>query len=249
MVAEFAPQQIDLGRIFTLTAVAQSSGFTAQTAFKDANAKLSLSVTGNGKVDSSPSGIDNCRSTSSTNACFENYTITTPALNVTLNPTADSGSVFVGWGGACSGAGSCIVAMDADKTVTATFIAAATTTTTSISAPTITYNANGSVTVTVSSPVGTPTGNVSLAVDGGTPVSKVLSGGSAIFTSTDIAALTSPNAGDHSLSANYSAQGNFAASSATGNLHVNKASSTTVVTFETGPYTYRGTAFTATAPT
>jgi hypothetical protein len=72
MVAEFAPQQIDLGRIFTLTAIAQSSGFTAQTAFKDANAKLSLSVTGNGKVDSSPSGIDNCRSTSSTNSCFEN---------------------------------------------------------------------------------------------------------------------------------------------------------------------------------
>jgi hypothetical protein len=36
VTAEFAPQQIDLGRIFTLTGIGQSSGFTAQTAFKDA---------------------------------------------------------------------------------------------------------------------------------------------------------------------------------------------------------------------
>ena len=36
VVAEFAPQQIDLGRIFTLSAIGQTSGFTAQTAFKDA---------------------------------------------------------------------------------------------------------------------------------------------------------------------------------------------------------------------
>ena len=36
VTAGFAPQQIDLGRIFTLTAIGQSSGFTAQTAFKDA---------------------------------------------------------------------------------------------------------------------------------------------------------------------------------------------------------------------
>ena len=35
VAAEFAPQEIDLGRIFTLTAIGQSSGFTAQTAFKD----------------------------------------------------------------------------------------------------------------------------------------------------------------------------------------------------------------------
>jgi hypothetical protein len=36
VTADFAPQQIDLGRIFTVTATGQSSGFTAQTAFKDA---------------------------------------------------------------------------------------------------------------------------------------------------------------------------------------------------------------------
>jgi hypothetical protein len=35
VTAEFAPQDIDLGRVFTLTAIGQSSGFVAQTAFKD----------------------------------------------------------------------------------------------------------------------------------------------------------------------------------------------------------------------
>src|SRR5690348_4009534 len=41
---------------------------------------------------------------------------------------------------------------------------------TAISAPTVTYNSNGTVNVFVSSPYGTPTGNVSLSVDGGTAV-------------------------------------------------------------------------------
>ena len=35
VAADFAPQVIDLDRIFTLTAIGQFSGFTAQTAFKD----------------------------------------------------------------------------------------------------------------------------------------------------------------------------------------------------------------------
>jgi hypothetical protein len=45
VTAEFAPQEIDLGRIFTLTAIGQTSGFTAQTAFKDARLNT-ISVTG-----------------------------------------------------------------------------------------------------------------------------------------------------------------------------------------------------------
>ncbi len=87
----------------------------------------------------------------------------------------------------------------------------------SISAPTITYNANGSVTISVTSSAGTVTGNVSLSVDGGAATTQPLSNGSSVFT------LTSPNAGDHSLSATFAAQGNFDASSASGNLHVNPA--------------------------
>src|SRR5262249_36895764 len=112
-------------------------------------------------------------------------------------------------------------------------------TTTSINAPAITYNANGTVTVTVRSGSGTPTGNVSLSVDGGTAAPKALISGSATFTNTDIAALASPSAGDHSLSASYAAQGSFLASSATDNLHVDKATSTTTVTCPTN-VTYSG---------
>ena len=44
VTAEFAPQEIDLGRIFTLTAIGQSSGFTAQTTFHDANKNLSAAT-------------------------------------------------------------------------------------------------------------------------------------------------------------------------------------------------------------
>jgi hypothetical protein len=262
VTAEFAPQEIDLGRIFILTAIGQSSGFTAQTAFKDnKNLTVTKAGSGSGTITSTPSGASgsangnsiNCNSScSSQTLAFDNLD------TVTLTAVPASGSVFLGWNvvggasslspGCTSGATTCRFNMNNNAiSVTATFNAAAATTTISISAPTITYNTNGSVTVDVSATVGTPTGNVTLAVDGGTPVSKLLSGGSAIFTSSDISALASPNAGDHSLSANYAAQGNFTASSATGNLHVNKASSTTTVTFEAGPYTYRGTAFTATA--
>src|SRR5439155_13730587 len=99
----------------------------------------------------------------------------------------------------------------AASSATGTLHVNAAATTTAISAPTITYNANGSVTVTVSSGAGTPTGNVTLSVDGGTAVSKALASGSASFTNTDIAALTSPSAGDHSLNASYARQGEHTA--------------------------------------
>lgn len=42
---------------------------------------------------------------------------------VTLTATANPGSIFAGWSGACSGTGSCVLTMNADKAVTATFTA------------------------------------------------------------------------------------------------------------------------------
>jgi hypothetical protein len=42
---------------------------------------------------------------------------------VTLTANANTGSTFTGWSGACGGTGNCIVTMDADKMVTATFSA------------------------------------------------------------------------------------------------------------------------------
>ncbi len=108
-------------------------------------------------------------------------------------------------------------------------------TSTSISAPAITYGADGIVTVTVAaqdSSAGTPTGSVALSVDGGAASSQSLVNGSATFT------IINPNAGDHSLSASYAAQNNFNASSATGNLHVNQAVAT--LSFGTLTFTFDG---------
>ena len=44
--------------------------------------------------------------------------------SVTLTATASGDwSTFIGWGGACSGTGSCVVGMDQARTVTAAFVA------------------------------------------------------------------------------------------------------------------------------
>jgi hypothetical protein len=74
---------------------------------------LTKAGTGNGTVSSSPTGI-NCGST-----CSSNYDYNT---SVTLTAAPSAGSTFTGWsGGGCSGTGSCVVTMDAAKSVTATF--------------------------------------------------------------------------------------------------------------------------------
>jgi hypothetical protein len=76
------------------------------------NVALSVSVTGSGTVTSSPAGI-NCPST-----CSANFA---SATQVTLTATPANGWGFSGWGGACSGAGSCVVTMNGAQSVTATF--------------------------------------------------------------------------------------------------------------------------------
>jgi Divergent InlB B-repeat domain len=67
---------------------------------------------GSGSVSSSPAGID-CGATCS--ASFAQGTV------VTLTATAAAGSTFTGWSGDCTGTGTCIVTMDQDRAVTATF--------------------------------------------------------------------------------------------------------------------------------
>lgn len=67
---------------------------------------------GSGTVTSTPVGIV-CGAT-----CSAGFTSGT---NVTLTATPETGSAFIGWSGACSGAGTCTVTMDAAKNVTATF--------------------------------------------------------------------------------------------------------------------------------
>jgi Divergent InlB B-repeat domain/IPT/TIG domain len=74
---------------------------------------VSKAGSGAGSVISSPAGIK-CGVTCS--ASFNE------GSSVTLTATASSGSTFAGWGGACGGtASSCVVSIDAAKSVTATF--------------------------------------------------------------------------------------------------------------------------------
>ena len=94
---------------------------------------LTVSVTGNGNVVSSPTGI-NCG-----NDCFHEYQ---HGQNVTLTATPDDGFVFVGWGGDCSGTSSCSVPMNTTRTATAEFREA----TTETFDLTVTSGANGSIT-------------------------------------------------------------------------------------------------------
>lgn len=90
-------------------------------------------------------------------------------------------------------------------------------TTTTITAPTITlteFGPNAHITVKVTSADGTPAGKVSLAVDNGPAVTKVLTGGSATFI------ITKPAAGIHSLEAVFTGTFQFASSKAIGTLVV-----------------------------
>src|SRR5439155_494607 len=76
---------------------------------------LSVTVSGGGAVASSPSGL------SCSGSCSATYADTTAVL---LIATPQSGYVFTGWGGGCSGSGSCSVTMTySGASVTATFAA------------------------------------------------------------------------------------------------------------------------------
>ncbi len=89
--------------------LSQSCRYTAPTNFA---LTVTKAGTGSGTVASSPAGIA-CGATCSTTH--------TNGTSVTLTATPATGSTFTGWSGACSGTGSCVVTMDANKAVTATF--------------------------------------------------------------------------------------------------------------------------------
>ena len=74
---------------------------------------VSKAGSGGGAVTSGPAGI-NCGAD-----CSEVYN---SGLSVKLTATPDATSTFTGWSGACSGTGTCVVTMDAAKSVMATFM-------------------------------------------------------------------------------------------------------------------------------
>lgn len=81
---------------------------------------LSVTKSGTGKVLSDPPGDIVCDEAST--KCTAVYTISTTVPTVSLTGIATSPATFLGWSGAsCTGTGSCVLAMDGDKQVAATF--------------------------------------------------------------------------------------------------------------------------------
>ena len=74
---------------------------------------------GSGTVTSIPAGL-NCNFDTGNPFCTGSFASGT---TVTLAATPDPGHDFEGWSGACTGPGSCMLNMTADKQVTATFVA------------------------------------------------------------------------------------------------------------------------------
>ncbi|MBN1617930.1 right-handed parallel beta-helix repeat-containing protein [Candidatus Dojkabacteria bacterium] len=102
------------------------------------NLVVNLAGNGAGSVISAPAGI-NCPSD-----CSEYFA---DGTSVVLTATPAVGSTFTGWGGVCSGTGTCAVSVDGDESVTAMF---------SINTYTITSSAGANGTIT---PVGSQTVN------------------------------------------------------------------------------------------
>jgi hypothetical protein len=86
---------------------------TAEFVLEQRLLTVNKSGAGGGTVSSSPTGID-CGPT-----CEAPFNLGT---EVTLTPSAASGSEFKGWSGACTGSGACKVTMNAAKAVTAEFV-------------------------------------------------------------------------------------------------------------------------------
>lgn len=107
--------------------------------FTNNSYSLTVNVNGNGTgaVTSVPSGIL-CSSGSS---CISRY-VTNQSVVLTATPL-DTNSKFSGWGGACSGMGTCSLSMDAAKNVTAMF---------AINSFTVTPSAGANGTITPSTP-------------------------------------------------------------------------------------------------
>ncbi|CAK0769433.1 exported hypothetical protein [Gammaproteobacteria bacterium] len=91
--------------------VAMNGSQTVKATFNPISYSLIIVKSGDGTVTSNPAGI-NCGTD-----CTENYA---PGASVTLTATPGTGSVF-NWTGACTGTSTCVITMNTDKTVTATF--------------------------------------------------------------------------------------------------------------------------------
>src|SRR6266542_2615003 len=268
VTAEFAPQEIDVGRIFSLTAIGQSSGFTAQTAFKDAR-NLVLTFTGTGSVTMTPStGTVNaptsCGGTGTgassqtvTSTCVPNITTSDNGATVTFNASAGSGSTFAGWSGqanlsssTCSGTTNpCSAVLSGGPALTVTFTAATVATTLTLSAPSpasVPFGSSGPV--TLSATLTRTTGGAAVADATVNFTVDAISVGSAVTNASGFASITTYNpsallVGDHTVQASFAQQtisSTTYSASTSGNqtLTVTKANQAALTLNTTTPLTY-----------
>ncbi len=143
---------------------------------------VDVAGTGTGTVVSEPAGID-CGA-----SCSASFLEGTTVL-LTATPAADSH--FAGWTGDCAGTGDCIVPMDADRSVKATFEAGATQVPSvvfSFDSPTVACGLPAPWTATVSGSAGTPTGDVALRTLLGFPLNYYSLVGGVATGSIDVSA-------------------------------------------------------------
>ncbi len=105
-----------------------------------------------------------------------------------------------------------------------TLTVSAVSTATTLSGSAITYGQTATITASVSSGSGTPSGNVTLTIDGASTLTQALSAGSTAFSVTGL------TAGSHSFSASYAGAGAYSASSTSSNLGVSVAQAPLTVT-------------------
>jgi hypothetical protein len=100
--------------VFTESNAGNATPASCSTSAATASYTLSVSESGSGNgTVTSADGEINCGST-----CSASYA---QGTQVTLTATPNATSTFAGWGGACSGTGSCVVNMNAAQSVTANF--------------------------------------------------------------------------------------------------------------------------------
>jgi hypothetical protein len=240
--ATFADKNVGTGKAVTASGISFSGADAGNYTLASTTASTTANITAR-SLTVSATGINKVYNGTTTD------TVTLSDNRVSGDDFTDSytsatfADANVGTGKTVSVSGIIISGTDASNyalhntTVTTTADITAAATTTAISAPTVAYNANGGVTVTVTSAAGPPSGSVSLTVDGDSahPLTATLDGtGKAVFT------LTSPSAATHTLSASYAAQGNYAASSASGSLIVNTAATTVSISAPDVTYNANG---------
>lgn len=241
-----------LGATLELTATGRTSGAVAKTTFTDGNLRVAATPGGSPKftfnvktVACDASGVPLVGAVVQTVPCdntgnvfitiSSNTGYTRIEADAAATTTASTTYPFVNWTAQSSLGMTDISPANARFKVienatigssaglTANYLGSQATTT-SLSAPAITYGANGIVTVTVTATAGTasPTGTVQLSVDGGTASIVTLVQVGTTASSAATFTLTKPNAGTRSLAATYSPSGIFTGSSTTGTLSVAK---------------------------